>query len=71
MNYIKQLQSENESLREQLKSVEQGLIHLKSYVNSPKFYPKAMESQNDNLNHYVHCNDINMRVSEIISLISL
>jgi hypothetical protein len=70
MNYIKQLQAKNESLREQLATVENGLQEIKRYINSPKFWPTAMENQNDALNHYVHCNDINIRINETLSLIS-
>ena len=52
MNYIRQLQAENSSIRRELEAVKEGLSDLRKYVHSPKF------NCGDRLDHYINISDV-------------
>ncbi len=61
MNYIKKLQTENETLKARIAAFESGLDSIKQYVTSSKF------SCGDAKDGYVAVEDIILRVEEVRS----
>lgn len=58
MNYIKQLQSENESLKAKIQSIENHLSEIQGYYSLPKFH--GIE------NDFAHVStDIQFRLNEL------
>ena len=50
MNYIKQLQEENKTLKQQIKAHEEGLMDIIRYLNLPKFSIDTSVNKQDILN---------------------
>ena len=57
MNYIHQLQNENEALKNENEALREMIHDLKVYLHSPKF--QGFE------NNYVNPNDVLLRLTEV------
>lgn len=66
MNYIKQLQADNQELKNRLDTVEEQLIELLAYYNSNKFHGVENDYAHVSTDVYPRINAIKVQCSSVL-----